>query len=332
MQDHCSLKGPVLNCACPCAYTEAVSDMALDICGPTREWNKFEEPNFEEPVIFDKLPSGIQEVADDVRSCAVVTSGLPENSCTCKTEHNSWGDFEGFTESVASSESFNSTLGMPIQFPAIKNFQNVSHFSETHCTTSNGLDFPEPTEQKRNITAMDSGAEVCLSYDDIFKSSFPDMPVHQSSENIVSLNRLLEISSEDKGVVELMKEQLRIGSVNIWRTHDTTTESGLRSLWNESHCLKSLILTLGIDSDRKNVLDSTDHLGETDLKDAQEPTEVDGFSVNGSQTLIQTKLSVSPDTKRGRFFTYQLFSKKVPSNRNAPSIIIPGKKEHFCCT
>nr|XP_033806871.1 uncharacterized protein CLBA1 [Geotrypetes seraphini]XP_033806872.1 uncharacterized protein CLBA1 [Geotrypetes seraphini] len=326
MQDHYLLKGPALTCAYPCAYTEAVSDKAVDSYDHARDGNNFEEQHSEAPVTCDKLPSGIHDVADDVRNCAVGAGRLPENPYTSETEHNSWGDFEGFTESLANSESLNSALGVQ----AIKNLQNVARFSETHCTTSNGPNVPEPAEHEKNIAATVSRAEVCLSYEDIFISSFPDVPVQKSSENIVSLSRLLETSNEEKGVIELMKEQFRIGSVNIWRTtHGATTESGLQSLWNESHCLKSLMLTLGIDFDRKNILDGVDSLGETDLKNTEELTEADGSAINGSQTLIQTKLSVSPDMKRGRFFTYQLFIKKMPSDRNTPSIMFPGKKNIF---
>ncbi|XP_029453944.1 uncharacterized protein CLBA1-like isoform X2 [Rhinatrema bivittatum] len=236
---------------------------------------------------LEKLQSGLWEAVGEARICASV--GLPENTAAASTvtEHsNSWGDFEGFTESVAKSESFNNMLEALV--PVSDSLQNVAAVNQTHCTTS-GHDYPESTEHDRRNAAADSGAEVSLSYEDIFKFSFPDGPVQQSPEIVISLNRLLETSSEEKGGVELVEAQLGVNSVSTWRTiHGMSTGSGLRCSWHEFTCCKNIMFALGINADQKNVSGGADHFVVGTNLDAEE-TEVDGLGLNGSRALIQTK-------------------------------------------
>ncbi|XP_029453942.1 uncharacterized protein CLBA1-like [Rhinatrema bivittatum] len=249
MQARYLLESPALNCACPQHPGEAVAGMALGTDERPGERSSFDQ-NSEENMTLEKLQSGLWEAVGEARICASV--GLPENTAAASTvtEHsNSWGDFEGFTESVAKSESFNNMLEALV--PVSDSLQNVAAVNQTHCTTS-GHDYPESTEHDRRNAAADSGAEVSLSYEDIFKFSFPDGPVQQSPEIVISLNRLLETSSEEKGGVELVEAQLGVNSVSTWRTiHGMSTGSGLRCSWHEFTCCKNIMFALGINADQK---------------------------------------------------------------------------------
>ncbi|KAG6933261.1 hypothetical protein G0U57_019568, partial [Chelydra serpentina] len=107
-----------------------------------------------------------------------------------------------------------------------------------------------------------------------------------------------------------------IDSGNLWRTlREPDSITGLRCPWNKSYCQENFLSALGIDVNQKDFSgDSKEGLEETNVK-INEDLE-DGFNITKCKALIQTKLSVSPDSRHGHFFSYNLFLKRTPSNGN----------------
>ncbi|XP_054684349.1 uncharacterized protein CLBA1 [Grus americana] len=175
-----------------------------------------------------------------------------------------------------------------------------------------------------------SGSVANHSYEDIFKVGFPEVFVSQSRENIRSLDQVLDTNNEDVGNPECVKNQLCIDSGNIWRTlRDFDNTASLRHPWSKSHCQENLLSVLGIDANEKDFLESQDDIfEESNVKD-NEDFRFDGFNINDCKALIQTKLSVSPDSRHGHLFTCNLFLKTTSSNGNMQYITIPRKKHIF---
>lgn len=117
---------------------------------------------------------------------------------------------------------------------------------------------------------------------------------------------------------------------SVWRTlRDFDNTPSLRHPRSKSHCQENLLSVLGIDANQKDISESqADIFEESNVKD-DEDVRFDGFSVNDCKTLIQTKLSVSPDSRHGHLFTCNLFLKTTLSNENTQCITIPRKKQIF---
>ncbi|XP_068874545.1 uncharacterized protein CLBA1 isoform X1 [Aphelocoma coerulescens] len=168
------------------------------------------------------------------------------------------------------------------------------------------------------------------SCEEIFRLAFPEVFVPQSRESIRSLEQVLDANNEDVGIPELLKDQLCMDSENVWRMlrdFDNTLSS--RHPWSKSHCQENLLSVLGIDANQKDISESqADIFEEPNVKD-NEDFRFDGFSVNDCKALIQTKLSVSPDSRHGHLFTCNLFLKTTSSNENTECITMPRKKQIF---
>uniref|UniRef100_A0A8C0GHB0 Clathrin binding box of aftiphilin containing 1 n=1 Tax=Chelonoidis abingdonii TaxID=106734 RepID=A0A8C0GHB0_CHEAB len=223
-------------------------------------------------------------------------------SIHCISESNSsWGDFKSFSESLVKSESISHTPEVLVNSAETKTSKTDMELYGEHCNTSHGHHCSKPS--------VHNGREANLSYEDIFKLSFPEVIVPQSTENIRSLDQVLDTDNEDIGI----------------HPHSTT---GLRCPRNKSHCQENFLSALGIDVNQKDFSgDSKEGLEETNVK-INEDLE-DRFNISNCKALIQTKLAVSPDSRHGHFFSYNLFLKRTPSNGNMQFKTVPGKKRIF---
>ncbi|XP_005047733.1 PREDICTED: uncharacterized protein C14orf79 homolog isoform X1 [Ficedula albicollis] len=233
---------------------------------------------------------------------------ISESSFSTSEPSGSWGDFEGFKEPLDKSERFGCNLEVLVK----------------SAEASGGA----PDRSSGGCSG--SAAQEDDSYEEIFKLSFPEIFVPQSGECIRSLNQVLDAKNEDVWTPELLKNQFCMDSGTVWRAlRDFDNSPSLRHPWSKSHCQENLLSVLGIDANQKGVSENqADILEESDDKD-NEDFRLDGFSVNDCKTLIQTKLSVSPDSRHGHLFTCNLSLKTTSSNESTQWITIPRKKQIF---
>ncbi|XP_006032230.1 uncharacterized protein CLBA1 [Alligator sinensis] len=251
-------------------------------------------------------------------------------STTCTLElSGSWGDFEGFSESLCKSDSFNHTFEVLVK--STEATKTDVDLSEEYCSSSLGHPCSKLSVHNQREAPSSSLNEAKHCYEDIFKLGFPEIPVPQSTESIRSLDQVINTKDEDAGLPELLKKQLCIDSGNIWRTFRSTDNTpSLRYSWNTSHCQDIFLSVLGIDASEKDHSEgSKDDVFEDSNVKENEDLKVDGFSFSNCKALIQTKLSVSPDSRRGQLFTYNLFLKRTPSSGNMQYITVPKKKRIF---
>ncbi|CAM4572594.1 unnamed protein product [Lepidochelys olivacea] len=249
-------------------------------------------------------------------------------SIRCTSESNSsWGDFESFSESLVKSERISHSPEVLVNSAETK-ISDVELNGE-HCNTSHGHHCSNPSVHNGREPSASSLDKANLNYEDIFKLSFPEVIVPQSTESITSLDQVLDADNEDIGILEFTKRQLCMDSGNLWRTlRDPNSTTGLRCPWNKSHCQENLLSALGIDVNQKDFSgDSKDGLEETNVK-INEDLE-DGFNISNCKALIQTKLPVAPDSRHGHFFSYNLFLKRTPLNGNMQFKTVPRKKRIF---
>lgn len=258
------------------------------------------------------------------RSC----EEFSESSFSTSEPSGSWGDFEGFKEPLDKSERFSQSPEVLVK-----------------STKTSGVD-PDPSSRGCSISAAHLCAEPSLchgiqealgslneadhSYEEIFRLVFPEVCVPQYRESIRSLEQVLDANNEDVGIPELLKNQLCMDSGNVWRMlRDFDNTPSLRHPWSKSLCQENLLRVLGIDANQKDISESqADIFEESNVKD-NEDFRFDGFSVNDCKALIQTKLSVSPDSRDGQLFSCNLFLKNMSSNENTQCITIPRKKHIF---
>ncbi|XP_035183198.1 uncharacterized protein CLBA1 [Oxyura jamaicensis] len=273
-------------------------------------------------------PGVMQQSLPVVVNSSSRSEGGSESSYCTSEPSGSWGDFEGFRESLGKSERFDHNTEISVK--STKTSEGDTDWSGGHCSTSDGHLCSEPSLHSGIQDVSSSLNEANHSYEDIFKLGFPEVFVSQSRENIRSLDQVLDTNNEDVGIPELMKNQLCIDSGNIWRTlRDLGNTPRLRHPWSKSHCKENLLSVLGIDANRTDFSKSQDDiLEESDVKD-NEDFGFDGFSINNCKALIQTKLSVSPDSRHDHLFTCNLFLKTTSSNGNKQYITVPRKKHIF---
>ncbi|KAM6311508.1 uncharacterized protein CLBA1 [Aegotheles albertisi] len=278
--------------------------------------------NNEEIINLGVIQESLPVVNGQGRSC----EGFPESSYGTSEPSGSWGDFEGFRESSDKSERFGHNL--QILAKSTKTSRADAALSRGHCRASAGHFCSEPSLHSGTQEAWSSLDEANHSYEDIFKLGFPEVFVPQSRESVRSLDQVLGTNNEDVEIPELTKNQLCIDSGNIWRTlRDVNNTPSLRHPWSKSHCQENLLSVLGIDSNQKDFSESQDDIfEESNIKDNE---RFDGFSINDCKALIQTKLSVSPDSRHGNLFTCNLFLRTTSSNGNMQYITIPRKKHIF---
>ncbi|KFR00801.1 Uncharacterized protein C14orf79, partial [Nipponia nippon] len=283
--------------------------------------NSNERTNNEEIINLEVMQQSLPVVNSKGRTCEGSGYSTSEPS-------GSWGDFEGFRESLDKSERFSHNLEVLVK--STKTSRVDADLSNEHCSTSAGHFCSEPSPRSGTQEASSSLKEANHSYEDIFKLGFPEVFVSQSRESIRSLDQVLDTNNEDVGIPELKKNQLCTDSGNIWRTlRDFDNTPSLRHPWSKSHCQENLLSVLGIDANQKDFTESQDDIfEESNVKD-NEDFRFDGFSINDCKALIQTKLSVSPDSRHGHLFTCNLFLKTTSSNGNMQYITIPRKKHIF---
>ncbi|XP_068016376.1 uncharacterized protein CLBA1 isoform X2 [Melanerpes formicivorus] len=253
------------------------------------------------------------------------SEGFSESGCTSEPS-SSWGDFEGFSESLDKSERFRHNLAVSVK--STKTCEVDLDLSRGRYSTSPGHFCYEPSQESGIQVASSSLNEANHSYEDIFKMGFPEVFVSQSRESIRSLDQVLD-TNNDVGIPELRKNQLCIHSGNIWRTlTDFDNIPSLRHTWGKSHCQETLLSALGIEANQKGCSEIQDNiLEEPNVKD-NEDFRFDGFNINDCKALIQTKLSVSPDSRNG-LFSYNLFLKATSPNGNLQYVTTPKKKHPF---
>ncbi|XP_071601495.1 uncharacterized protein CLBA1 [Heliangelus exortis] len=290
----------------------------------TSHWMSLKAPSVEgECMSAGESASNLSQqslpVVNSKRSC----EGFSESSYSTSEASGSWGDFEGFRESSDESERFGHDPEVLVKSTKFSSRADtdLSRASAEHLCSEPSL--PSGTQE-----APSSVNEANHSYEDIFKLGFPEVFISQSRESIRSLDQLLDTNSEDVGIPEFTKNQLCIDSENIWRTlKDIDNTPSLRHPWSKSHCQENLLSVLGIDANQKDFSENQDVFEESDVKD--EDFRFDGLTINDCKALIQTKLSVSPDSRHGHLFTCNLFLKTTSSNGNMQYITIPRKKQGF---
>ncbi|KAM6069386.1 uncharacterized protein CLBA1 isoform 1-T2 [Theristicus caerulescens] len=309
------------------SHQMSLKDLAVEVGGMSldeSDCNSNERTNNEEIINLEVMQQSLPVVNSKGRTC----EGFSKNSYSTSEPSSSWGDFEGFRESLDKSESFSHNLEVLVK--STKTSRVDTDLSNGRCSTYAGHFCSEPSLRSGTQEASSSLNEANHSYEDIFKLGFPEVFVSQSRENIRSLDQVLDTNNEDVGIPELMKNQLCIDSGNIWRTlRDFDNTPSLRHPWSKSHCQENLLSVLGIDANQKDFSESQDDIfEESNVKD-NEDFRFDGFSINDCKALIQTKLSVSPDSRQGHLFTCNLFLKTTSSNGNMQYITIPRKKHIF---
>ncbi|OXB59483.1 hypothetical protein ASZ78_008308 [Callipepla squamata] len=218
------------------------------------------------------------------RSC----EGSAESGCT-SAPSGSWGEFEGFKEPLGKWERFHHSPDVWLK--SKNSSEDGTDWSGGHCSAAAARYCSEPSRHSEIQEASSSLSEANHCYEGIFKLGFPEVFVSQSSESIRSLDQVLDVNNEDLGIPELSNSQLCIDSGNIWRTlRDLDNTPRLRHRWSKSHSQENLLSVLGIDANRTDFLESQDDVSEESNAKDNEDFRFDGFSINNSKALIQTKV------------------------------------------
>ncbi|CAN8215600.1 unnamed protein product [Coccothraustes coccothraustes] len=306
------------------SHCEPPKDLAAEVggvslCESGCNWN--ERTGNEEIVHLEATQQSLPVMNSEGRSC----EEFSESSFSTSDPSGSWGDFEGFTEPLDKSERFSDNLDVLVK--SAKTRGADPELSSGGCSIAAAHVCAEPSPCRGMQELL---REEDHSYEEIFKLGFPEVFVPQSRECIRSLEQVLDANNEDVWIPELLKNQLCMDSGNVWRAlrHFDNTPSS-RHPWSKSHCQENLLSVLGVDANQKDVSENqADIFEESNVKD-DEDFRFDGFSVNNCKTLIQTKLSVSPNSRHGHLFTCNLFLKTTSSNENTQCITIPRKKQIF---
>uniref|UniRef100_G1NL64 Aftiphilin clathrin-binding box domain-containing protein n=1 Tax=Meleagris gallopavo TaxID=9103 RepID=G1NL64_MELGA len=254
----------------------------------------------------------------DRRSC----EGSGESCCT-SAPSGSWGEFEGFKEPLGKWHPRPDIL-----LKSKNTSDGGTGVSRGHCSAAAAGHFCSEPSLRSEASSSLNEADLC--YEGIFKSGFPEVLVSQSNESIRSLDQVLGVNNEDVGIPELTNNRLCIDSGNIWRTlRDLDNTSRLRHPWSKSHCQENLLSVLGIDANRTDFPECQNDITEESNAKDNEDFRFDGFSINNCKALIQTKLSVLPDSRQDQLFTCNLFLKTTSSNGNMQYITTPRKKHIF---
>ncbi|XP_032919070.1 uncharacterized protein CLBA1 [Catharus ustulatus] len=306
------------------SHCEPPKDLAAEAGGVSlggSDCNCNERTSNEEIVNLEAMQQSLPVMNSKGRSC----EGFSESSFSTSEPSGSWGDFEGFQEPLDKPE-FSCNLEVLVKSAKASG----GDASSGGCSISAAQVCAEPSLCPGMQEASGSLNEEDHSYEEIFKLGFPGVFVPQSRECIRSLEQVLDANNEDIWTPELLKNQFCMDSGNVWRAlRDFDNSPSLRHPWSKSHCQENLLSVLGIDANQKDVSENqADIFEEANVKD-NEDFRFDGFSVNDCKALIQTKLSVSPDSRHGHLFSCNLFLKTTSSNESTQCITIPRKKQIF---
>uniref|UniRef100_A0A4X1TZB6 Aftiphilin clathrin-binding box domain-containing protein n=1 Tax=Sus scrofa TaxID=9823 RepID=A0A4X1TZB6_PIG len=246
-------------------------------------------------------------------------SGHHEGLSTCTLsgpepgEHpGAWGEFEGFQESSARSEQFSQSFELP-ERPTEPQLPRTASAQRERGSPQPRQGGPAWTE----ATAI-APAEPILSYENIFRSAFQEVPAQQATEDVSALDHFLETSDEEKPGLEPL-HKLCSESRKVWGAlQSAACTSTSRCLWGASRCRESLLLVLGVDAAQGHAQ------GQPDLAEPAEPG-AHGFCLRRCRALIQTKLAGTLGGRQGGLVTYSLFL-KTPFWGAGQHMRIPRKK------
>ncbi|XP_077612868.1 uncharacterized protein CLBA1, partial [Crocuta crocuta] len=231
-------------------------------------------------------------------------------------EHSSaWGEFEGFRESSAQSQHSSQPFE-PLHSRADRGPQSAAS-----APTERGSEPPRRGGPR-------AASEPILSYEDVFRFAFQEVPVQQAAEGVSPLDRILEMSDEGKPGCEPV-HRLCSEPRRLWRAlQSTQSTSASRWLWSESRCQENFLLVLGMDAARKNLSGDLGHILE--CSDLQEPEElgVRTICAQPCRALIQTQPSGPCGGRRGSLSAWSL-SLKTPSHRSGQCLTVPRTKRIF---
>nr|XP_060610550.1 uncharacterized protein CLBA1 [Anolis sagrei ordinatus] len=239
---------------------------------------------------------------------------------------SSWGDFEAFSEvKLENASDSPESLGKLSEKQVYMNGADLNH----KCTTTSWTQcFSQVARHNRKETS--ANVMAVSSTEDVIKRSFPDISVPQFLEKISSLEQILHAKTENTEPPECTEQQLCIDSADVWKTLTSCSHlSSLKCHRNESRHQKNLLAVLGIDLHQKVLSEGEDDILEETCMKEKEDSGVGQCNGNMCKSLIQTKLSVSPDARRSHLFTYNLFVKKTPSTGIMQYITVPQKKRIF---
>uniref|UniRef100_A0A8C3W1S6 Aftiphilin clathrin-binding box domain-containing protein n=1 Tax=Catagonus wagneri TaxID=51154 RepID=A0A8C3W1S6_9CETA len=209
-------------------------------------------------------------------------------------EHpGAWGQFEGFQESSARSEQLSRALELP-ERPTEPQPPSTASAQGERGSPQPRQGGPAWTE----ATAV-SPSEHILSYADIFRSAFQEVPAQQAAGDVPALDHFLETSAEEKPGLESLHEPCS-ESRKVWRAlQSSVSTSASRCPRSESRCWESLLLALRLDAAQ----------GQPGLPEPEGLQGARGFCLHRCRALIRTKLSVTPGSSQGGLAAYGLFLK-----------------------
>nr|XP_014435952.1 uncharacterized protein CLBA1-like [Pelodiscus sinensis] len=144
------------------------------------ECNRKESRNEEDTVELEMMQQSLSLEKVRRRSCEEFSESIH-----CTSEPNSsWGDFESFNESLVKSESIIDTLEVLVNSSETKTSKNGIELNGKHCNTSHVCHCCKPSPQDGRETSASSLDKASISCENIFKLSFPEVIVPQSTENI----------------------------------------------------------------------------------------------------------------------------------------------------
>ncbi|XP_075047963.1 uncharacterized protein CLBA1 [Mixophyes fleayi] len=232
--------------------------------------------------------------------------GSPETTGT-------WGDFESFNEFTPQSEQFY-YADEPLRLDV------------PDTTASMAEDCTEETDGQAQWDAFNLENVNTEGCEHIFRLSFPVVPVSETNQDVKSLSTMMTSSNEEH-LSKLIKTRL-------WLDYDHSQQGGDATFgksgcdWQNCKGYRDLLLLLGTTAE--NISDN----GEI-TSDAVTATDIAQFHVNesmppaGKRCLIQTKLDVSPGSKQGHIFSYQLFLNKSTIDAPLPFLNFSAKKSFF---
>ncbi|XP_032965409.1 uncharacterized protein CLBA1 isoform X3 [Rhinolophus ferrumequinum] len=215
-------------------------------------------------------------------------SGLNEGFSTYTSsgldpgEHSgAWGQFEGFQESSAKFEQYSQFFELPERAAAPEPPRTASAHKEC------GFQQLHQGGPWVTGTAAISPSEPILSYEDVFRFAFQEVPVQQVTDDVPTLRHLLEIGLEEPGLGSA--HRCCSESRKLWRALQSTNSMATsHCLWRESHCQANFLPVLGVDA-AQNLSGGQGHDSEgSKLREAAE-VGVSSLRVHGCRALIQTK-------------------------------------------
>ncbi|XP_048218139.1 uncharacterized protein CLBA1-like [Perognathus longimembris pacificus] len=248
-------------------------------------------------------------------------AGLRARSPSCPDPgepSSGWGEFEGFQESSARAEQFALALELlerptepqPPRTPSIPK-EPSSH--QLH-----------PGGPWAAGSAACPSSEPILSYENVFKSVFQEVPVEQATEDVSTLDHFLGTNSEENpGLTSVHRPCC--DSRRLWRAlQSSSAVSASPGPWQGSRCRQRLLLLLGVDT-AQSLSGGQDHVLEgSGLREPEELLAVSTFQLQHCKALIQTKLAGAAGSRRGSLITYGVFL-KTPLRRDEHYITVPQK-------